>query len=88
MACRRLRSCNRFQSKPEIYILLDATRATHIEGLGTYGSGFLNDPIKVLAKLRQAGVGVVSYRSMVSVQIHRRALQIRPNRIDSQLSVD
>ena len=36
-------------TKKEVYILHQATRAAHIPGVGAYGSGFLTDP-KELAK--------------------------------------
>ena len=30
----------------QVYMVLDAARAAHIPGVGTFGSGFLSDPSK------------------------------------------
>ena len=39
-----------------VHIILDASRAAHIPGIGTFGSGFLSDPKAVADKLKAAGV--------------------------------
>ena len=45
----------------EIYLLADASRAAHIPGAppGTFGSGFVTDPARVLSKLRSADVSLL-----------------------------
>jgi len=40
----------------EIFMVLDAARAAHIPGLGTFGSGFLSNPQEVLGKMAAASV--------------------------------
>ena len=44
----------------EIHMVLDAARAAHIPGIGPHGTGFLSDPKEVAAKLKAAGVSLVS----------------------------
>lgn len=48
-----------------IYILLDASRAAHIPGFGTHGSGFLTNPVEIKEKMENRGVKLIS-----SSQIH------------------
>jgi nicotinamidase-related amidase len=57
-----LDSCVNFATAklvPEVYMIVDATRAAHIPGLGTFGSGFLSDPESVTAKMAKAGAKFV-----------------------------
>jgi nicotinamidase-related amidase len=44
----------------EVVIVLDATRAAHIPGVGAFGSGFLSDPVDFVAKLQTAGITFTS----------------------------
>ena len=41
-----------------VYMVLDAARAAHIPGVGSFGSGFLSDPAGVASKLEAAAVQV------------------------------
>jgi len=41
---------------PETYIVVDAARSAHIEGVGTFGSGFLSDPKDIVHKTEEQGV--------------------------------
>ena len=56
-----------------VHVVLDATRAAHIHGIGSYGTGFLTDPAQVLEKLRGCGAGIVSSRAF-SWATHRPSL--------------
>lgn len=38
-------------TKKEVYILHQATRAAHIPGVGAFGSGFLTDPKELANKI-------------------------------------
>jgi len=49
---------------PEAYMILDMARASHIPGVGQFGSGFLNDPREVLAQMLDAGVRTTSFESV------------------------
>jgi len=40
----------------EVYMVLDAARAAHLPGMGPIGSGFLQDPVDLKAKMVAAGV--------------------------------
>jgi nicotinamidase-related amidase len=42
-----------------VHMVMDAARAAHIAGIGTHGSGFLQDPRDVTRKMRNAGVKLV-----------------------------
>jgi len=42
-----------------VYMVVDATRAVHIPGVGKYGSGFLTDPLSVVKKCKAAGVQLI-----------------------------
>lgn len=44
----------------EVVIVLDAARPAHIDGIGSFGSGFLSDPSEFATKLRNAGVTFTS----------------------------
>ncbi|KAL1519368.1 hypothetical protein AB1Y20_022894 [Prymnesium parvum] len=48
----------------QVVVLLDATRASHIPGVGPHGSGFLVSPSEVVCKLRKAGVTIATYRDL------------------------
>lgn len=41
---------------PDIYMPVEATRAAHIPGIGSFGSGFLSDPNDIVQKTKTAGV--------------------------------
>ena len=43
-----------------VFVCIDASRAAHIPGLGTFGSGFLSDPDKVRTSLTDSGVAIVA----------------------------
>eukprot|EP00928_Gymnodinium_smaydae_P087269 TRINITY_DN7154_c1_g4_i1.p1 TRINITY_DN7154_c1_g4~~TRINITY_DN7154_c1_g4_i1.p1 ORF type:complete len:366 (+),score=68.39 TRINITY_DN7154_c1_g4_i1:86-1099(+) len=43
----------------ETYMVVDASRAAHIPGIGTFGSGFLNDPGDLVKKTGAQGVKLV-----------------------------
>ena len=45
-----------YNAKQEVHMVLDAARAAHIPGVGTFGSGFLSDPEEVLEKMDTSGV--------------------------------
>ncbi|OLQ15012.1 Pyrazinamidase/nicotinamidase [Symbiodinium microadriaticum] len=51
----------------EVYMVLDAARAAHIPGVGSFGSGFLSNPSEVVSKLNGAGVRVVDTASLAGV---------------------
>lgn len=42
-----------------LHLVLDATRAAHIPGVGKYGSGFLTDPKEMMGLLNKAGVSLI-----------------------------
>ena len=44
----------------QVFMVLDAARPAHLAGVGTYGSGFLQDPKGVLEKMKKADVKVLS----------------------------
>merc|ERR1712232_693066 len=44
----------------DVAVVLDATRAAHIPGVGAFGSGFLSDPAELVEKLQNAGVTLTS----------------------------
>lgn len=48
-------------------MVLDAARAAHIPGVGSFGSGFLSNPSEVVSKLNGAGVRVVDTASLAGV---------------------
>ena len=43
-----------------MHLVLDATRPTHITGLGAYGSGFLNNPAEIVGRIKRGGAAIVS----------------------------
>eukprot|EP00434_Breviolum_minutum_P024012 symbB.v1.2.021189.t1/scaffold1779.1/size154953/17 len=51
----------------EVYMVLDAARAAHIPGVGTFGSGFLSNPTEVVDKMEKAGVKVVDSATLSGV---------------------
>ncbi|CAK8989939.1 Hypothetical protein SCF082_LOCUS2042 [Durusdinium trenchii] len=51
----------------EVYMVLDAARAAHIPGVGTFGSGFLSDPSKVAEQMTAAGVKAIDTASLSGV---------------------
>jgi len=51
----------------EVYMVLDAARAAHIPGVGTFGSGFLSNPKEVVDKMEKAGVKVVDSATLSGV---------------------
>ena len=59
--CLNARDCG-FE---EVFMVYDAARAAHIHGVGSHGSGFLTDPQEVVAKLRAAGVRLVTTASLL-----------------------
>ena len=42
-----------------MYIVHNAARASHIPGVGTFGSGFLTDPAELSTKLRKHEIVMV-----------------------------
>ena len=50
-----------------VYMVLDAARAAHIPGIGSFGSGFLQEPQDVVGKLRQNKVGFVSTQMLTGI---------------------
>lgn len=42
-----------------VYLIADASRAVHIPGVGTFGSGFLNDPKEIVNKINNVGAKLV-----------------------------
>ena len=44
-----------------VSIIVDAARAAHVPGLGSYGSGFLSEPSAVKSSLASSGVKIVSF---------------------------
>jgi nicotinamidase-related amidase len=44
-----------------VYFVVDAARAAHIPGIGTFGTGFLSDPKDVVGKCKAAKVNLVRY---------------------------
>ncbi|KAL1518956.1 hypothetical protein AB1Y20_003226 [Prymnesium parvum] len=53
---------------PEVYMILDMARASHIPGVGQFGSGFLSDPSEVLAQMSDAGVLTTSFESITGAR--------------------
>ncbi|CAL1162269.1 unnamed protein product [Cladocopium goreaui] len=51
----------------EVCMVLDAARAAHIPGVGTFGSGFLSDPTEVVGKMEAAGVKVIDSATLSGV---------------------
>jgi len=47
------------------YMVLDACRAAHVHGLGTFGSGFLYEPAKVQQKMEGAALRLASVAAVV-----------------------
>lgn len=43
----------------DVSMILDATRAAHLSGVGQFGSGFIQDPSHLTAKLSEGGVKLV-----------------------------
>jgi hypothetical protein len=50
-------------------IVLDATRAAHIPGLGVFGSGFLTNPGELVDKFRKAGVQLTSTLALTEARL-------------------
>ena len=50
----------------EVVFVLDATRAAHVSGVGTYGSGFISDPAEVRAKILRCGCSLASFKDLVA----------------------
>ena len=48
-----------------VHAVLDAARAAHIDGVGSHGSGFISDPQQVMSKIRDAGVNVATFWSLI-----------------------
>ena len=48
-----------------VHAVLDAARAAHIDGVGSHGSGFISDPQQVMGKIRDAGVNVATFWSLI-----------------------
>jgi len=48
-------------SNSNCFIVQDLTRASHVPGLGTFGSGFLTDPKIMLGKLVENKIGLVRF---------------------------
>lgn len=54
----------------ESYLILDAARAAHLPGIGSFGSGFLQDPVELKNKLAAAGVRLMpASRCMPQLQV-------------------
>lgn len=56
----------------EVYMVLDAARAAHVPGIGSFGSGFLSDPAGLLARCSDAGVRMVSVRQLLGHPVLKR----------------
>ena len=54
-----------------VSLCLDASRAAHIPGVGTWGSGFLSNPKEVLESLKSKDVGIVSYADILPADMPR-----------------
>ncbi len=50
---------------PGVFMLVDATRAAHIPGLGTFGSGFLTDPASIVSACKASRVRLSSSRELL-----------------------
>lgn len=50
----------------QVYIVYDASRAAHIPGVGTFGSGYLTDPAVILKKCSDAGVKFVTLATVMA----------------------
>eukprot|EP00966_Prymnesium_polylepis_P255405 5901002-Prymnesium_polylepis.1 len=49
----------------DVTLILDASRATHVPGVGAHGSGFLSDPVELRQRLDSCGCQLASYRRLV-----------------------
>jgi len=49
----------------EVFMVLDAARAAHLPGIGSVGSGFLQDPAELKAKMMAAGVKLCPAASLI-----------------------
>jgi len=49
----------------ECYLIMDAARAAHLPGIGSIGSGFLQDPADLKAKMESAGTKVAPASSLL-----------------------
>lgn len=50
----------------QVFVVLDAARAAHIPGIGTFGTGFLQDPKDVMAKMKTAGIKITNTVSVTA----------------------
>lgn len=48
---------------PEVYMIMDLARSAYIPGLGSFGTGFLQNPEEVYGNLKKAGVKVTSLQN-------------------------
>ncbi|KAJ9451247.1 Pyrazinamidase/nicotinamidase [Diplonema papillatum] len=59
-----------------VSMVLDATRAAHVTGVGLHGSGFLTDPQEFTEKVQKAGIQLVTTLDLT----HERLEQVLLNR--------
>lgn len=50
----------------QVFVVLDAARAAHIPGIGTFGTGFLQDPKEVMEKMKAAGIKITNTVSVAA----------------------
>ena len=70
-----------YNAKQEVHMVLDAARAAHIPGVGTFGSGFLSDPEEVLEKMDTAGVMRTSAKRSLGVAVWVIASKARLSKV-------
>eukprot|EP00802_Teleaulax_amphioxeia_P004553 Tamp_04557.p1 GENE.Tamp_04557~~Tamp_04557.p1 ORF type:complete len:667 (+),score=102.32 Tamp_04557:23-2002(+) len=66
-----------------VALVLDASRAAHIPGVGSYGSGFLSDPKHVVASLKDRGVELLKTSDVLGAKadhsaVHHKVLRGNP----------
>merc|ERR1711988_443569 len=49
----------------QVHMIFDASRAAHIPGIGTHGSGFLSDPVEMKRKMASKNVKLVTARHVI-----------------------
>lgn len=47
-----------------VFLVADATRAVHLPGVGTFGSGFVSDPEEIVSKMALQGVRLINSKDI------------------------